>query len=154
MEEQTGVEITITLVPGMPPGPFRATITASSAGPDRRTATLSVSGLLRTEVECMPRSLTFFRSRSNPERTSIIKRVQIINRSPQRPLHVLAVNDPDGRLHLEFRPIQEKQRYEVIAMVKAEALETPGTVRGAIHVTTDNVKQNIVTVEYAINNQH
>lgn len=147
---ETKVEIEITLLPGYPLGRMRETITAHSNLESKPKATIRISASVQGEVELIPETLRFDRYPRNDEKTSKSQKLQIVNKSPDHDLHILSVEDPDGRLALELKTLQGGQRYEVAATLIEDAFGEGTYYKGTIQIKTDNPKQETITVNYNI----
>ncbi len=144
------VEIDVTLIPGIIPGYIRDIVTARSNLGSKPEATLRVSGKVLGEIETIPEALRFDRNPIPGEQTSGTQKLQVVNRYPEKPFHILTAEDPDHRLKIDFKTLKEGQRYEVEASLIEDSLPTGNYYHGAIYVTTDNPKQDTVKVEYNI----
>jgi archaellin len=144
------IEVEIMLKPGHEPGKLNETITAKSNLEGKRESKLRISGTIQGDIELNPMAIRFNRVKDDEEKSTKSQTVHIVNKTPERDLNILAVEDPDGRLELELKTLQGGQRYELVATMNGENLGETNYLKGKINISTDNPKQPTVTVDYVI----
>ncbi len=144
------IEIEITLLPGLVPGRITGTITAHSNLESKPKSNIRLSGSVIGDIKLIPETLRFDRFPIKGEKTSKFQKFQVVNLSEERELHILSVEDPDGRLDLVINTVEEGQKYEVEASLIEETLGDGNYYRGTIQITTDNPDQGTAVVSYNI----
>ena len=144
------IEIEVTLQPGFVPGPVRESITAYSNLENVSKANIRLSGTVIGDIKLTPETLRFDRNPMPGEQTSRTQKFQIANLSEERELHILKIEDPDGRLKLVLSTVEAGQKYEVQADLIEEAIGDGNYYKGKIVIMTDNPEQETAVVDYNI----
>ena len=150
-DNRTRIEVEVTLSPGLPPGRINERVTIRSNLNSKPEATLSLTGSIIGDVEVTPEALRFVVSDSGGRSNqSISQKLKITNNSENKPLRILGVRDPDDRLQLDLKTIDEGKLFEIVATLKREALSAATNQKGSILITTDNSEQREVTIQYTV----
>jgi hypothetical protein len=148
---EEGVEIEVTLEPGLPPGKIHETVTVSSNLASKPEAKLYLAGLIVGDVEVTPDMLRFMYKESQGAEKQILQhKLQIRNRSAEKTLKILKVQDPKNMLELALATIEEGRQYELTATLKNEALSVKGDTAGQLIITTNDPEQSEITVSYRV----
>ena len=150
-DNHTKIEVEITLLPGLPPGRINETVTAHSSLESKPEATLRLNVTIVGDVEVIPEMIRFVvkESQSAPNQ-NISQRLIITNNSEKKLLQILGVRDPDDRLQLNVKTVEEGREFELTATVKPDTLFTLGSQTGTIVITTNNQEQKEITVRYSV----
>ncbi len=150
-DNHTRIEIEVTLLPGLPPGRINETVTAHSSLESKSKATLRLTGSIVGDVEVTPEVLRFVVNESqDASDQNISQKLQITNNSENKPLRILGARDPDDRLQLNVKTVEEGREFELTATVKPDTLFTLGNKTGTIVITTNNQEQKEITVRYNV----
>jgi hypothetical protein len=144
------VEVEITLLPSHPLGKINASVTAQSNLEKKSRTTLRLSGKVRGDIDLIPENIQFNHYQSDKTKTTKLKQIQVVNRSETDELHVLSAEDPDGRLSVEIKTVQEGQRYRLNITLIEGALGEKTYFKGAIVIKTDNMEQETLEADYSI----
>ena len=150
-DNRTRIEVKVTLSPGLPPGRIKERVTVRSNLNSKPEATLRLTGSIIGDVEVTPEVLRFVVNESQgASNQNISQKLKITNNSENKPLRILGARDPDDRLKLNVKTVEEGQKFELTATLKPEALATSGNQTGTIVITTNNQEQKEITVRYNI----
>jgi hypothetical protein len=150
--ETSGGSITveITLVPGLPPGRFNEFVTATSTDTSLPEAKLRVGGNVIGDVDVNPNAVRFVVREGDSSRvTPGQRKITITNHSDDRPLKITGVRDPDDRVTLDLRTLEEGQRFELLVSPK-DLKSTATNLSGSIMISTNSPSQNNLAVRYTI----
>lgn len=142
--------IEVSLTPGLPLGRFTESVTAKSKAPGLPDASLMVTGTIIGPVEASPESVRFVLMQSAGN--SVVPeyhKVLLVNHDKEHTLKILSYKDPDDRVTLELKPVNEGQEYELQIRPKAPG-DVKGTINGNIQIETNNSAQPEVDVKYSI----
>ena len=150
-DNRTRIEVEVTLLPGLPIGRVNETVIAHSSLESKSKATLRLIASIVGDVEVNPSILRFVVTESQgASNQNISQKLQITNNSENKPLRILGARDPDDRLQLNVKTVEEGQKFELTATLKPEALATSGNQTGTIVITTNNQEQKEITVRYNV----
>ena len=144
------ISVEITLSPGLPLGRFTEFVTATSTDASLPEAKLRIGGNVLGEVEVNPDFVRFVVHEGDSSRaTPGQRKIAITNRSDARPLKIISVRDPDDRMTLDLRTLQEGRRFELL--VSPKDLKGAATnLSGSIVISTNNPSQKNLAVRYTI----
>jgi hypothetical protein len=148
--DEKKVSITVKVDPGLPLGRFNESITAKSSIDSLPDAILRVSGTIIGPVEVSPESVRFVLMQSSEN--SLVPefhKVRIINHVTGRMLSVISAQDPDGRMNVELKTIEDGREFELTVRPKS-AESIAGTVKGTIVIVTDHPDQRELTLAYTV----
>lgn len=144
------LEIEVTVLSGLPPGPLRETITATTASGQHSPATLQVTGMITGDVEVTPDHLRLMVvETAKREARNDWKRIYLTGHDPERPLKVFDCRDNGGLLDLELMELIPGEKFEMTVTLKANALEEDGEITGTISIFTSSPSQAEITVDYS-----
>ena len=150
-DNRTRIELEVTLSPGLLSGRINETVTAHSSLESKSKATLRLTGSIVGDVEVIPEMLRFVVKESqSASNQNISQLLNITNNSENKLLRILGVRDPDDRLQLNVKTVEEGQKFELTATLKPDTLSTLGTQTGTIVITTNNQEQKEITVRYNV----
>ena len=150
-DNRTRIEVEVTLLPGLPIGRVNETVVAHSSLESKSKVTLRLIASIIGDVEVNPSMLRFVVTESQgASNQNVSQKLKITNDSENKPLQILGAHDPDDRLQLSVRTVEEGQKFELTATLKPEALATIGTQTGTIVITTNNQGQKEITVRYNV----
>lgn len=144
------ITVEITISPGLPVGRIDQTIIATSTDTSLAETRLRLGGSIIGEVEVSPELINFaVLKNDSSDATPVPRKVSIVNHADDQPLKIIEVHDPDDRLTLELRTLQEGQRFELLVSPKKIESTTRNLV-GSIVIKTNNPSQDSLAVRYMI----
>lgn len=152
-EEENRVVVEITVLPGLPAGRLSETVTAKSKIDTLQPATIRVSATVIGEVEMSPETIRFLVM--NGEDGSVMPdshNVKITNHSNTRMLKISSVKDPDDRVELNLRTVEEGKSFELIVRPK-DASAVDKAISGTITIVTDHHESKELKVRYFLTPQ-
>jgi hypothetical protein len=149
-EDHQRLEIEVTALPGLPPGPLNETITATAASGDLPPATLTITGLVTGDVEVTPDHLRLMvvETRKREARDSW-KRIYLSGHCPERPLRVFDCRDSNEILDFDLVELISGEKFELTVTLGADDLEANNELEGTISISTNSPSQAVVTVGYS-----
>lgn len=149
-EGQQRLEIEVSVLPGLPPGPLQETITATAASGRHPPATLTVTGMITGDVEVTPDRLRLMVVETAKRKAEDDwKRIYLRGHDPERPLKVFDCRDSNGLLDLELVELIRGEKFELTVTLKADALKENSETTGTIGISTNSPSQAEITVPYS-----
>ena len=148
--DEKKVSLSVKVSPGLPLGRFNESITAKSSIDSLPDAILRVSGTIIGPVEVSPESVRFVLMQ-NAENSLVpeFHKVRIVNHDPERMLRVISAQDPDDRMNIELKTVEDGSEFELIFSPKnVESIE--GKIQGKVVIVTNHPDQRKLTLSYTI----
>ena len=146
----TRIPFEIKLLPGLPPGRFRESLTVYSNLEAFPKAILTINGTIEGDIVVMPESIRFLIFDSLKTKNQTIQKFSVRYNSKERPLEIMSIIDKKDRLEFEIDTITEGSEYEIIAKLKDDFLQIQGNLSGYVLFDTNDPIQKQVKVFYQI----
>ena len=144
------IKIDVTLMPGLPSGALMESLVAHSNNDSFPEAKLKVTGSILGDVSITPEALMLYVAEPGKADDNSSRSMMITNYLSDIPLTSIVAHDPDDRLILEVKTVDEGMKYELVATVKDEFLNIPETLAGKIILTTDSPTSKELSAIYRI----
>jgi hypothetical protein len=140
----------VTILPGLPVGPLRETVTLVSNLESTPEAVLRITGTVTPGLEISPSSLAFALGDGQAATETREKSVRILDQCGEPPLKIQRAEDPEGYLEIRIEALPNGQGFALHALPRADKLPAEKKHDGRIVIQTDNPQHPELVVEYAI----
>jgi hypothetical protein len=144
------VPVEISVTPGLPPGNFRAVVTANPANNPERQSRLTVIGDIMGDVMVEPDKISFI-IYDSPDRQNQTEQKVVIHYKPKdTPLQINEVKDQRNYLDLNLDTLSNGAGFELMARVKDEYVVGNNNYSGYIILKTSDPDESNVRIRYQI----
>lgn len=144
------VPVELTVTPGLPPGNFRAVVTARPSDHPDRQSRITVIGDILGDVIVEPDKIAFTVYDSPDKQNETEQKIRIRYKVKDRPLQINEIKDQRDYLDLSLDTLNSGSTYELVAKVKDEYVVSNGNYSGYIILKTSDPDESNVRIRYQI----
>ncbi len=149
-DDESRINIEVTMNPDTPPGPINESITAKLLDDSYPAANLRIRGTVVGNVGITPENIRFSVDTSRTAAEQDIKTLKVISTSDHGKLRLLSVADPQDLLAFEVDTLVADRQYEIQVSLRESVMELSRYTVGDIRITTDDEEQPEVGVRYTL----
>ena len=149
-DNESRIDVEVTVGPDTPPGRLNETITAKLSDGSYPAASLRIAGIVVGNVEVSPETMRFTVDTSRTAANQSEQRVRVVSTQDGALLRLLSVEDTKKLLVIEVDTTVPGDQYVISARPSDDALVLKRNTSGEIKIQTDDPDQPDMRIRYSI----